>query len=88
MAQRLEAPPLATVVSVATFAASACDFSGVRYGTGVKWHAWAQKPFHWDIGGYAGKYYDTDPGKFVQGNVRLRNHHVVALTGSSLVKKA
>lgn len=48
-------------------------------------HAWAQKPFHWDIGGYAGKYYDTDPGEFVQGNVRLRNHHVVALTGSTTV---
>lgn len=57
-------------------------------GRGVEWHAWAQKPFHGDIGGYAGKYYDTDPGEFVQGNVRLRNHHVVALTGSSSVKKA
>lgn len=51
-------------------------------------HAWAQQSFDWGIGAYGGKYYDTDPGEFVQGNVRLRNHHVVALTGSKTVWRA
>lgn len=49
---------------------------------------WAQRTFDWGLGVYGGKYYDTDPGEFVQGNIRLRNHHVVALTGSKTVWRA
>ena len=39
----------------------------------------------WSIGGYVGKYYDTEPAGFTQGNARFRNQYIVAFTASNTI---
>lgn len=39
----------------------------------------------WSMGGYVGKFYDTEPAGLTQGNARFLNHHIVALTASKTV---
>ena len=34
----------------------------------------------WSIGAYAGKYYDTEPPRFLSGRANFLDHHLVALT--------
>jgi hypothetical protein len=36
----------------------------------------------WSVGAYAGKYYDSEPAGFTQGNANFLEHYLVALTAS------
>lgn len=36
----------------------------------------------WSLGGYAGKFYDTEPAGFTQGKASFLNQHMVAITGT------
>jgi hypothetical protein len=39
----------------------------------------------WSMGGYAGKYYDTEPAGFINGRGNFLDHHLVALTASKTI---
>ena len=38
--------------------------------------------YDWSIGAYAGKYYDTEPAGFIQGNAGFAEQYLLALNGS------
>lgn len=42
----------------------------------------------WSVGAYAGKYYDTEPAGFSQGNYDYLNHYIVAVTASKMLWNA
>jgi hypothetical protein len=39
----------------------------------------------WSMGGYAGKYYDSEPAGFTQGRANFLEHYLVAFTASKTV---
>lgn len=49
--------------------------------------ALAQEP-KWSVGGYVGKYYDTEPAGLTQGRANFLDHYLVALTASKTVWRA
>lgn len=42
----------------------------------------------WSIGGYGGKYYDTEPAGFTQGKADYQEQYLVAVTASTTVWRA
>jgi hypothetical protein len=46
------------------------------------------KELDWSIGGYAGKYYDTEPAGFSQGKANYLDQYIVAITASKTVWRA
>lgn len=42
----------------------------------------------WSVGGYGGKYYDTEPAGFTQGKANYSNHYIVALTANKTFWRA
>ncbi|MES2581911.1 MAG: hypothetical protein V4627_04280 [Pseudomonadota bacterium] len=39
----------------------------------------------WSIGGYGGKFYDTEPAGLTQGKATFMNHHMLAVTGTKTI---
>jgi hypothetical protein len=57
---------------------------------GMAWHGMLplvalSNELDWSMGGYAGKYYDTEPAGFINGRGNFLDHHLVALTASKTI---
>lgn len=43
------------------------------------------KEHDWSIGGYGGKFYDTEPAGLTQGKARFMEHYMLAITGTKTI---
>lgn len=43
------------------------------------------KEMDWSIGGYGGKFYDTEPAGLTQGKARFMEHHMLAVTATKTI---